>query len=176
MNVCIPQHAMSLGSDVSCCSEAGIWARALCVPAASGHTAGTHRRRAQNSAALLHETSNICAHQWRVTKWPQTRQGTPYKLVYYGHNKGKLFNIQLMSHVITVTPRHTPKLFVMANSVSHLPTEALLLASPPPLSNDSPTLVILWVTRSFSRASMTGLCLEYSSYRLIPMWKRSQLG
>lgn len=41
---------------------------------------------------------------------------------------------------------------------------------------DSPTLVIFWVTRSFRRASMTGLCLEYSSYRLIPMWKRSQLG
>lgn len=39
-----------------------------------------------------------------------------------------------------------------------------------------PTLVILWETRSFRRAAMTGVCLEYSSYRLIPMWKRSQLG
>lgn len=45
-----------------------------------------------------------------------------------------------------------------------------------PFTSNSPTLVILWVIRSFSRASMTGLCLEYSSYRLIPMWKRSQLG
>lgn len=36
--------------------------------------------------------------------------------------------------------------------------------------------MILCVTRSFSRASSAGLCLPYSSYRLIPMWKRNQLG
>lgn len=60
----------------------------------------------------------------------------------------------------------------------HLRTDALLLAAVAIeyVFYDSPTLVILWVTRSFRSASMTGLCLEYSSYRLIPMWKRSQLG
>ena len=39
-----------------------------------------------------------------------------------------------------------------------------------------PTLVIFWAPRSRSRASTAGLCLEYNSYRLIPMWNLSQLG
>lgn len=67
-------------------------------------------------------------------------EGLPTSLFIMGRQRcggdtrkvGEPFNVQLMSHLIIVTPRHTPKLFVMANCVSHLPTEALLLASPPP--------------------------------------------